>query len=77
MQISIRAERVLKTSQSHFDPPFLNPGDRATIVGFVVAHPVNPLYLVKRDNDGVVQMVYRNDLVGCGALEPIQQVVQS
>lgn len=75
MQIPVQAKRVLKTSQWHFDPPFLNPGDRATIVGFVVAHPTNPLYLVKRDHDGVVQAIYRDDLVKCGALEPIQEAV--
>ncbi|MFQ3618475.1 MAG: hypothetical protein SNJ57_16260 [Cyanobacteriota bacterium] len=77
MQIPIQAKKTLKTSQWHFDPPFLNPGDRATIVGFLVAHPVNPLYLIKRESDGVVQTVYRNDLVACGALEPIQEAVQS
>lgn len=70
MYLQIKPSKTLKTSQWSFDPPFLAAHETAAIVGVVVAHPVNPLYRVMR-GDGEVQVVYRQQLVDCGALEEI------
>ena len=58
LSIPYRANSRVCPSVWNFDPPFLEAGEQATIVG-VLAGGANPLYLVRRDRDSEDRAIYR------------------
>jgi hypothetical protein len=72
MNIRITAKKVLWASVHRTGESKLQAGESATITKAVVAHPTNPLYEVTKA-DGKQFVVYRDDLVECGALDRIPE----
>ena len=72
MNIKITPTKNLNLSSWGFDSDRVDlaAGEEATIIGLHVAHPTNPLYEVTR-KDGKKFAIHRNQLVECGALDPM------
>ena len=69
LNIKYTATRSARFSAWNFDPPWLEKGETATIVGWHVADALNPLYEVKRDRDGATKAIYRRDLMEYGVID--------
>ena len=65
LNIPYRANSQVRPSVWNFDPPFLEAGEQATIVGALTGG-ADPLYLVRRDRDSEERAVYRALLSKCG-----------
>jgi hypothetical protein len=68
LDIKYTAKKTLRLSAWAFDPPFLLEGETATVIGYYTGGE-NPLYVVRRDRDGVESPAHRRILQEAGEFD--------